>query len=121
MINLISQFAAPCKGNFFGLTPWYEYLKLNSKCEVVNFNIFPSGGETSDVPLILLAVTDSLLRLAGMVAVAFVIYGAFQYVTSQGEPERSARAQSTILNALIGLAVALIAVAAISFVGRRIG
>jgi hypothetical protein len=69
----------------------------------------------------LLAVVDDLLRIAGIVAVAFVLYGAFRYTASQGDPEQTGKAQSTIINALIGMAVATVAIAFISFLGDQIG
>jgi hypothetical protein len=53
--------------------------------------------------------------------VAFIIYGAIQYTASQGNPDSMSRAQNTILNALIGLAVAIVAVAFVSFLGNKLG
>lgn len=123
--TILSRFAAPdsCPSNeFFGLVPWYHYLPADrfEGCEVKDFR-FLGSGTNSDVPLVLLAVVDDLLRIAGIVAVAFVIVGAIKYVTSQGNPEATANAQSTIVNALIGLVVALVAIGFVSFVGDRLG
>ena len=106
--------------NFFGLVPWYHYLNVDQTCNIKDFTILPTSG-TGDIPLILLAVVDDLLRLAGLIAVGFVIYGGIKYITSQGEPEKTANAQSTIINALIGLAVAIIAVSAVTYIGGRLG
>lgn len=55
-----------------------------------------------------------------MVAVGFIIFGGFQYMLSQGEPERTKGARSTILNALIGLAISLSAVAIVNLIGRNL-
>lgn len=126
-----------CKQQFFGLKPWYQYLDhsfstsisdmQDDPCTIKCFNIFnekranPCGGKSSDVPAVLLVIIDDLLRVAGMVAVAFVLVGAFQYAYSQGEPDKTASAQSSIVNALIGLAVALVAIAFVSFIGNRLG
>jgi uncharacterized membrane protein len=74
----------------------------------------------NDLPLIGLAILDDLLRVAGIVAIAFVIYGGITYVISQGEPDKTKQAMSTILNALIGLAVTIVAVAFISFIGNQL-
>ncbi len=106
--------------SFFGLIPWYHYLNVDKTCNIKDFKVLQTNG-TGDVPLILLAVVDDLLRLAGLIAVGFVIYGAIQYITSQGEPEKTGKAQSTITNALIGLAVSIIAVSAVSYLGGRLG
>jgi lysylphosphatidylglycerol synthetase-like protein (DUF2156 family) len=120
--------AAACnKPKLLGIfQPWYQYLDVQQRtipsngatyCSVQKFNLL---GSSSDVPLVLLAVVDDLLRLAGLVAVGYVVYGGIQYATSQGNPDQTAKAQSTIINALIGLAIALIAVATVSFLGNKL-
>ncbi len=117
--------AAECNSNgFFGLVPWYHYINDKahfSGCDLNTFTLLPRGGKSSDVPLVLLAVVDDLLRIAGIVAVAFVMIGAFKYVASQGNPEDTASAQSTIINALIGLVISIVAVAFVSFLGNQLG
>jgi hypothetical protein len=124
---------------FFGLKPWYYYMDEElgqpkhgdtpaDACGVRCFNIFVQGSSTpnecgqtkSDIPGIILVVIDDLLRIGGLVAVAFVIIGAFQYVSSRGNSERTAAAQSTIMSALVGLIITLVAVAVISFLGNRL-
>jgi len=123
---------------FLGLKPWYHYMQDElgvpkhgkvpaDPCGVRCFNIFVQAqpnecGQTqSDIPGIVLVVIDDLLRIAGLAAIAFIIIGAFQYVASRGNAERTAQAQSTIISALTGLAVALVAVAFVSFLGKRLG
>jgi len=113
-----------CEKSFFGLVPWYHYLPSTNfngypDCSIKNFNFF--SGNTSDIPLVLVAVVDDLLRIAGIVAVAFVVYGAIQFIASQGNPEQTARAQSTVTNSLIGLAIAVVSVAFVSFLGSKLG
>jgi hypothetical protein len=116
--------AANCEKGFFGLIPWYHYLKdkLDDQCNLKDFNVLPGAdNKATDIPLILAAVVDDLLRIAAVVAVAFVLVGAIRYIYSQGDPEGSAQAQATLTNALIGLAISLIGVAFISFVATQIG
>jgi hypothetical protein len=104
--------------------PWYQYLKLGTddtgSCAIKHFDLLPNGNQSSDIPLVLLAVVDDLLRFAGLVAVIFVVYGGVQYATSQGNPDSASKAQSTILNALIGLAIAVVAVTFVTFLGRAL-
>lgn len=122
-----SAFAAsassPCEAHsFFGLLPWYRYLQLDPKtCDVINFNLLPGGGQQSDLLLIMLAVVDDLLRIAGLVAVGFIIYASISFITSQGNPEDTARARGTAINAIIGLVVAIVAVVFVSFIGNKLG
>ena len=90
-------------------------------CNVLSFSILPWAGTSSDIPLVLLAVVDDLLRVAGLVAVSFIIYGGYQYVVSQGQPDRTARAQNTLTDALVGLAIAVTAITAVTFLGDKLG
>ena len=116
-----------CQNNsFFGLSPWWHYLNDNSfkkgTCDLVNFRLLPKGADApSDVPLVLLAVVDDLLRIVALVAIAFVIVGAFKLITSQGNPEDTAKARGTIINALLGMAVAIVAATFVNFIGNKLG
>jgi hypothetical protein len=110
--------------------PWFQYLNIakdsTGYCEVQNFHLLPGKASDglnhpSDVPLVLLAVVDDMLRLAGLITVIFVIYGGIKYATSQGDPDSVAKAQSTVVNALIGLAIAMVAVVFVTFIGRALG
>lgn len=121
--SLFTQFGAAsgcASKEFFGLKPWYLYLKTDNQCNITEFNVLPKDGP-SDLLLILLVLIDDLLRIAGFVAIGYIIYGGILYVTSQGSPDQTGKAQNTILNALIGLVLAVVAVAFVSFIGNRIG
>ena len=50
----------------------------------------------------------------------FVMVGGARYITSQGEPENIKAAQQTILNAIIGGIIALLASGIVAFIGRTI-
>lgn len=54
------------------------------------------------------------------VAVLFVVIGGFRLVISNGDPEGTSKAKSTILYAVIGLVVSLSAEALVSFALRYI-
>lgn len=124
--------ADECKQGFFGLVPWYQYMgdslhpSGKNKCKVKCFNIFPHtvpnecGNTQSDIPGILLAILDDLLRISGIVAISFLLVGAFQYIGSRGNPEATASARNTFSNALVGLVIALIAVAFVTFIGKQL-
>lgn len=105
---------------FFGLKPWYQYLETDDKCNVINFKVLPTTG-VSDFLLVALAIVDDLLRIAGFVAIGYIVYGGILYVTSQGSPDQTGKAQNTIINALVGLVIAVLAVAFVSFIGNKIG
>lgn len=49
--------------------------------------------------------------VAGLVAVAFIIYGGIKYVISQGDPGKTRAATQSIIYAVVGLVVVLMAAA----------
>ncbi len=57
---------------------------------------------------------------AGVVAVGFIVYGAVNYVMTQGDPGKIKQAGQTIAFALIGLAVVLLAAAITNFVAGAV-
>lgn len=119
---LLGHFAACTKAPFLGIIqPWYQYLTLKpdatGNCSIANLNAL--GGHSSFL-LIALAIVDDLIRVAALVAVGFVIYGGIQYTTSVGSPEDTTRARTTIINALIGLVLAILAASIVTFIGNRL-
>ena len=62
------------------------------------------------------SILNWVYALAGLVAVGFIVYGAVNYVTTQGDAGRVKQAGQTIAFAVIGLAVVLLAAAITNFV-----
>ncbi len=101
--------------------PWYKYLPgetVDGKCSPV----FPKTSKTNydlgkGVPLILMAIIELLLRISGLIAVGFIIFGSIQYITSQGSPDSLKGAKSTITNAIVGLVIAMVATGFVQFLG----
>jgi len=135
----------PSTGTFLGLIPWYQYVLSdftdagtwgNTKYITPSCGFHPtlstatSGLQTgsgnsktigiSVIWLIVLAVLDDLLRIAGLLSVGFVIYGGIRLITSQGSPEGIKSARGTIINALIGLAIAVVAATTVSFIASTL-
>ncbi len=109
--------AADCKpDNFLGIIPpWSKYLEFDKDCSVV----LDFGKNPQQFWLVGFGILDILLRIAGLVAVGFVIYGGFRFVMSQGESENIKNARSTIINALIGVAIAVLASTLVNFVASQ--
>jgi hypothetical protein len=119
MPTAITLFAKSCAGgSFFGFPKWYKYLP--GTIDPNSGLCSPQLNSLSSIWLIAAAIIEIMLRVAAIVAVIFVIYGGFAYVTSQGEPESTGRAKSTIVNALVGLAVAVSAAAIVTFIASSI-
>lgn len=64
-------------------------------------------------------IANVLIFLVGAVAVIMLIIGGFRYVVSQGDAGSVKQAKDTILYAIIGIVVAIIAFAVVSFIGKQ--
>jgi len=58
--------------------------------------------------------------IAGGIALALIAYGGLKYVLSQGNPQETAKAKNTIIDALIGLAVIIFSFAIVGFAVSRL-
>ncbi len=121
--------------SFFGLEPWYYFLDTykttTNKCGVC-FNVLSTNStvniagpsscpsSSSSIPLVILAIVDDLLRIAGIVSVGFIFFAAFQYITSQGNPELAAKAQRTIIYSITGLVIAVSAIGVVTYIGNNL-
>ncbi len=61
-------------------------------------------------------VLDTIYLWVGIIAVIFIVIGGVNYTTSQGDPNKTKKAKTTILYAVIGLIVSLLAFGITSFV-----
>jgi small-conductance mechanosensitive channel len=74
------------------------------------------GGEKNQLRPQLKTVINVLLFIVGAVSVIMIVIGGFKYVISNGDSTAVASAKNTILYAVIGLVVALLAFAIVNFV-----
>lgn len=99
------------QSNVLGFPNWYRGLQ----CEDGG-----SGGvvfeELNDLWIIVANVLDISLRLAGIIAVLFLIIGGISYIMSQGEPANLQKAKTIIVNSIIGLVVAIMASTIVGFI-----
>jgi len=65
-------------------------------------------------------ILNIVYAIVGSLALLFVVIGGFKYVISRGDPQATAQAKSTILYAVIGLAVVLSAAVITNFVVGQI-
>jgi TRAP-type C4-dicarboxylate transport system permease small subunit len=84
-------------------------------------NVKPSNVGTTTLEGYITIVINVLLGLIGVVAVIMLIIGGFRYVLSQGDEKATKGAKDTILFAIIGIVVAILAFAIVNFVIGAIG
>jgi len=88
----------------------------------------PDGGGTCDTGLPQVNATSSSLQsimqivigIAGSIAVVMIVMGGLQFITAQGDPSGVAKARKTLLFAVVGLVVAILAEAIITFVVSKV-
>lgn len=111
---------------FLGFPTWYKYLSPTYYASdpdgdgplIAGCNLDVKFPES--IPKILLAVVEIALRIGALVAVGYIVYGGFKFILSNGEPDRAAGARSTIINAIVGLVIAILATGIVSFIGGTI-
>lgn len=115
---------------FLGIFPtWYKYIKDYQLQETKDGRILGCGfGNGIDAIVwseyamqVGLAVIDILLRAGALAAVIFIIMGGYKYMSSQGEPKSIEEAMATIVNAVMGLGIVLLASVLVAFIGNRLG
>lgn len=64
---------------------------------------------------------DIVLGVAGIAAVAMILYGAFLLITSGGNPDKMTKAKQTLTWAIIGLVVVIAAYIIVYFIAKVLG
>ncbi|MES2876056.1 MAG: hypothetical protein V4678_01145 [Patescibacteria group bacterium] len=94
-------------------------INVYKACNAANASepVCQATGETVDGPV--QAVISTLLVVIGIVAVIMIIVGGIRYTLSNGDASQIKSAKDTILYAVIGLVVAIMAYAIVNFVVSR--
>jgi len=112
---------AECDGRLIGIPPWYRGLtKLEGEsCTIVNPT--EAGGLGAFITKLALNIIEIGVVIAGYVAIGFILYGGFIFLTNGFNPSMVEKGRMTILNAVIGLAIALGAVAILNLIFGLLG
>lgn len=90
----------------------------------VNVNYIPGttfGLGTADLQSTVVKIVQWVLGFLGLIALIMIIYGVFGAIFSGGNEDKMAFAKKTIVAAVIGLIVVLIAWAIVTFVVAQTG
>ena len=84
------------------------------------------GGQTLDAAgsaktSYLQVIFDTFIFAVGIIAVIFLVIGGIRYITSTGDSARIKSAKDTILYAIIGLIVAILALPISAYVIKTVG
>jgi hypothetical protein len=75
--------------------------------------------KTSADPNRIKAVLQLIFGVLGAVAVLMIVIGGIKYSSSQGDPQGVSKAKGTVIYAIVGLVIAILATAIVDFVMGR--
>lgn len=106
-------YAAPCakEPKILTIEPWYHDL-----CKAGTSDVEVGSNPAEFAGQIGINLLSMALQLAGYLAVGFVIWGGIKYILAAGDSGKLSSAKTIIQNALIGLLLALSAVAILNLV-----
>lgn len=76
----------------------------------------PEIRKLNDVWIVVLNLLEMLIQAAAYISAGFIVWGGFKYIKSQGDPGKISESKMAIINAIIGLVIALASVAIVDFV-----
>jgi hypothetical protein len=85
--------------------------------EAVNINPLKTGVDDGNIVKTVISI---VIMVTAAICLLFITIGGLRYVLSQGDSQRTAKAKGTILYALIGLIITIIAQAIVTFVIARV-
>jgi hypothetical protein len=113
-----------CEVSILGIPPWYQGLvvqETDGSCSIQG----PGSGNNLDLSgfiwRVVLNVIEIALYLVGYIAVFFVLYGGFQFLTGGDNPSKVEQARKTIFNALVGLVISIGSVVVVNLIFGILG
>ncbi len=112
-------------------------IPLANKCSAQSSNIWDFGTDKADIQQalshmqdgtvnkddvgkLITGLADFLLFFVTFIGVIFLIVGGYQYITSAGNPDQIQKAKNTIMYSIIGIAMAGLASAIVTFARESI-
>lgn len=101
----------------------FAYNPLDSGCTAdPNSPICKDRGKSNNQTANLVQnIINTLLYALGIICVIMIIIGGIRYALSDGDSSKITNAKNTVLYAVVGLVVALLAFGIVNFVINRIG
>lgn len=115
--------AGSCNQRFLTMPVWYR--GLGTTCGSADIDSVADnpelGGKLGTAIMIIgLNVVEILMHLAAYVASVFIIIGGFKYMLSAGSPDANAKGRKTIINAVVGLVISMVAITLVSYVVKTL-
>ena len=99
-------------GGTSGLTPNV----CNGPCPLLGTSTGAGLKDKNTVSNFILNFARFFIFIAAAIAVLFIVYGGYLYIADGGDDKRAATGKKVLINALIGLAVAILSLTIVSFI-----
>lgn len=112
LFSLISpiHIHAACDDRFLGFPAWYSGLTEGSDCKVVIDDL------SSDIWRIVLNILEMGLIAVGYLALFFLLYAGFMFITANGSSDKIVKAKNMILQAVIGLVLSIASIGIVNLI-----
>ena len=97
-----------------------QLVSADSKAQVQSGVDMTGASSSMDVPGVIAAVVNFLSVVVGALSVIMIIVAGFKYVTSGGDSGKVTSAKNTIVYAVIGLIIVILAQAIVKFVLEKL-
>jgi len=113
---------AECERGLLGLPNWFRgVVKVEANtCVIMSPTEINPASPSDFIWRIVLNVVEMGLFIVGYIALFFVLYGGFQFLTGGSNPSQTEKARKTILNAVIGLAISMASIGIVNLIFRVI-
>lgn len=98
---------------------WAATCSTGTNCLEQGLNSVSNGSRT-DVGGLIKSIVNALLFALGAIAVVMIVIGGIRYTTSNGDSSQVTSAKNTIMYAVIGLIIAIMAYSIVNFVIQRL-
>jgi hypothetical protein len=80
----------------------------------------PVKEDVGSIQEFILKIIGWLLFFGAVIAVVYLIWAGYQYITAGGDPEKATKAKTAIINAIIGIVVIILSYAILNAVRRAV-
>lgn len=89
----------------------------NAQCPVTG-NTTTGLNTPEGIAKLIINIASFVTYVVGAISVLFLVYGGFLYVTDTGDDKNSGKAKKILVNAVIGLIIAIVAITVVSVIGN---
>ncbi len=108
-----AQQSSPNRGSGFDTTGDIFSIKNNIRYIRI-------ADRNGDLVAMLIYILNQSIAFIGILAVVYLIIGGVQYITAGGDDSKTEKANKTIINALVGLAIVLLSGVVVQFLIDRL-